>query len=128
MVGIAKILIVEDNKNIQDIYALMLEEQGYEITQAFNIKHAFDVLKKEKVDLIILDMILPQATPQDTCEIFLKGVKENPAYKKIPVLAVTVVNHDLEKQLKRIDSRIGYIRKPFSRKKLVSEIERLLKP
>ena len=54
------VLIVEDEKDYRDVVAERLEEEGYKIFKAENGQVAFDLLKNTNVDLILLDMLMPQ--------------------------------------------------------------------
>ncbi len=55
-----KILLVEDEDFIREMYARKLEQQGFEIFQARTTDEAEKILKKQKVDLIVLDLLLPE--------------------------------------------------------------------
>lgn len=55
-----KILIAEDSRRLNKIYERILKEKGYEVLTAFDGEQALDVLKKEKVDLLILDLQMPK--------------------------------------------------------------------
>jgi len=54
-----KVLLVEDNEGLRDLYKEELEEEGYEIITVKNGKEALQKLEKEKPDLVVLDIVMP---------------------------------------------------------------------
>lgn len=82
-----KILFIEDERIIVDLLKDILnsEECQCDFLSAFTIKGAQDILKKEKPDLILLDLLLPDGYGLD----LLKEIKENKNLKDIPVLVLT---------------------------------------
>jgi len=57
-----KILVVEDEMNLQQLYCMELEEEGYEVVTAANCRSALTRLAAEAVDLVLLDLALPDAS------------------------------------------------------------------
>lgn len=80
-----KILIVEDDEAINNMYQTKLKQDGYQVLSAFNGSDALEMAKKEKPDLILLDVILPQLDGFSILEE-LRGSKEN---AKTPVIMLT---------------------------------------
>ena len=114
-----KILIVEQDRALNNSIALALKAESYLFLQAFGLKEADELLKKQKVELVILDLNLPDG---DEVE-FLKNIKET---YHIPVVILT--GRDMEK-----DAAAGlesgaddYITKPFSLKVDLSRTEQKL--
>ena len=56
----AKILVVDDEKNIRTLYEAELTDEGYDVTTASSAKEAFDLLEKELFDVVILDIRMPE--------------------------------------------------------------------
>ena len=83
----ARILIVEDEDSLRDLYAEELEEEGYEISRAENGKAAIDLVKKESFDLVIMDIRMPE---MDGIEALGKVISLN---KKIPVIIYTAYSN-----------------------------------
>lgn len=81
-----KILIIDDDPDIIESTKALLESQGYEVFSAANKTEGLEVLKSNKPDLIILDVMM--TTDQEGFEMNLE-LKENPEYKDIPVLMQT---------------------------------------
>jgi CheY-like chemotaxis protein len=80
-----KILIVEDDAFVMDIYRTKLSQEGYEIIEAQNGIEAMEKLKEVKPDLILLDIIMPY---MDGIEV-LKKIKKEENLKTIPIVLLT---------------------------------------
>lgn len=80
-----KLLIVEDDPFLGEMYAAKFSQNGFEVELATDGKAGLDKIKKIKPDLVLLDIVLPK---MDGFEI-LKVVKEDPKLKKIPIILLT---------------------------------------
>ncbi len=92
-----KILFIEDEPNLQKTMEKILVQEGFEILGALDGEKGLELIKKEKPDLILLDLILPK---KDGFEV-LKEMKENEELKNIPVIVLTNLEGmgDVEKAL-----------------------------
>ena len=115
------VLVVDDFATMRKIIKNVLKQIGIEsVIEAENGKLALDVLKKEAIDLIISDWIMPEMTGID----FLKACKSDDAIKGIPFLMVTA---EAQKGciMEAIKSGVdNYIVKPFTPDKLQAAIEK----
>lgn len=113
-----KILLVEDNEVNRRLMNFLLRSQDYQVYEAATAQQAFEILKVERVDLILMDIQLPG---MDGLEATRK-LKENPATRDIPVLAVTsyAMNGDQENALAA--GCAGYITKPIDKTTFVRQI------
>ena len=117
-----KILIVEDNPdNMTTLKAILGND--YNIYEAVDGLNGLKILEKERPDIILLDMSLPEMNGEQFLKL-LKGKKDT---KNIPVIAVTAqaMKGDKERLLKL--GFEGYISKPVDIDLLIEEINRLLK-
>jgi len=115
------ILFIEDDERFRKFTSLALEKEGYGVVQAQDGKAALAALKTTFVDLILLDLRLPDI---DGLEI-LKTIRRN--NDSVPVIVVSAVE-DLKKKV--ISFELGcddYVVKPFYIEELVSRIRRILK-
>ena len=55
-----KILVVDDEKNIRTLYEAELTEEGYEVVSVASAKEAFDIIEKHNIDLVVLDIRMPE--------------------------------------------------------------------
>ena len=85
-----KVLLVEDDKMILDMYTLKFAQEGYKVFQAENGKDGLVMAKKENPDIILLDIILPQ---MDGFSV-LKKLKSDSDTKNMPVVLLTNLGQD----------------------------------
>ena len=89
-----KVLLVEDEQMIVDMYKLRLEEEGFEVFNTDKGSAALEYVEKEKPAIILLDVILPEV---DGFSI-LQTLKENTKTKDIPVLMLTNLGQESDQQ------------------------------
>lgn len=81
----AKILLADDDPAIRQLYGVEFKNKGYEVLEAVDGEDGLIKAKKDKPDIIILDVMMPKMDGIMT----LKKIKEDPEMKKIPVLMLT---------------------------------------
>ncbi len=116
----AKILIVEDEPQINRLIELVLQSDGYyKIQKAFDGKEAFDLIKKDKPDLILLDVMIPEIEGFSLC----KMIKEDKNLNSIQIIMLTAkkMESDILEGFK--SGAVDYIEKPFSNKILLARIK-----
>jgi two-component system cell cycle response regulator DivK len=118
-----RILLIEDNEVNRRLAGFLLRSQDYQVREAPTAIDAFEILKSEQVDLIVMDIQLPG---MDGLEATTK-LKAEPATASIPVIAVTsyAMAGDREKALAAGCS--GYVTKPIDKTIFLAEISRHLK-
>lgn len=114
-----RIMIVEDEQSFHDLYTMMLEGADYEIIRAYDGDEALSKLQENKPDLIILDILLDLVTG-DTFFLYIKGM---PEYANIPVIVCSSFSPKAYKNLQEIDPNLVFLEKPFTKEKLIEEIE-----
>ena len=115
-----KILLVEDNETIIMGLKYSLEQEGFEVLSAKNTKESKEKLKQEKVDLILLDVSLPDGNGFDIC----KEIKQN---SDIPVIFLTAQDEETSVVLGLDLGADDYIVKPFRTRELISRINSVLR-
>lgn len=90
-----KILIVEDDQFLQELCAAKFDQEGFVVKTAISGKECFKQLEKEKSNIILLDILLPDTSGFDV----LKKLKGNDEYRDIPVIFLTNLSQrsDIEK-------------------------------
>ena len=113
-----KILLVEDNEVNRRLAGFLLRSQGYQVREATTAAATFEMVQKERPDLIVMDIQLPG---MDGLEITRK-LKEQPATADIPVVAVTsfAMKGDREKALAA--GCAGYVTKPIDKNTFIEEV------
>ena len=77
-----KILLIEDEKILSEMYETRFKREGFEVINTRDAEGGLELIKKEKPDLILLDLLLPGMQGQEA----LKVLKEDPKTKDIPVI------------------------------------------
>jgi len=116
----AKILIVEDEEQINRLIELVLISDGYyKIRKAYSGSEALKLIKTDKPDLILLDIMIPDIDGYTLC----KQIKEDSYLKSVQVIMLTAKNLE-ENILQGFETgAIDYIPKPFSNKILLARIK-----
>jgi len=117
MVG-EKILLIEDNAANRDLTQFLLESQGYEVREAASAEEAFEILKTERPDLIVMDVQLPG---MDGLEATRK-LKENPPTRDIPVVAVTSYAMKGDREDAAAAGCAAYVTKPINKTTFLQEV------
>jgi len=118
-----KILIVEDEAILAEMYQDKFTQSGYEVSLAFNSEEGLTLAKKERPDLILLDILLPKENGIQ----FLKRLKEIPEVNQIPVVALS--NYEqiaTQKEAFQLGVKAYLIKTQFTPKELLEEIKKYL--
>jgi DNA-binding response OmpR family regulator len=117
-----RILLVDDESDLVEMVKMRLEANGYEVLVAYDGQEALEKARKEKPDLIILDIMLPKIDGYKVCRI----LKFDDNYRKIPIVMFSARAQESDKET---GERVGadvYITKPFEPEVLLKTIEDLL--
>lgn len=96
-----KVLVVDDDVSTVKFFSLALSESGYDAIGAYDGREGLELVKEAPPDLIVLDVMMPRRSGF----VFFKQLRKDPEYAKIPVVMVTGVAEELEKQM--TDTEIG---------------------
>lgn len=118
-----RILLIEDEADMVYALTLQLEAIHYEVLSATDGQTGLDMARKEKPDLIILDLMLPKMDGYKICRM----LKFDERYKKIPIIMFTARVQDQDKKLGQEVGADAYITKPFDSQVLLDKINTLLK-
>lgn len=113
-----KILLIEDNAVNRDLIQFLLESQGYQVREAATAEEAFEILKTQRPDLIVMDIQLPGMDGLEAT----KKLKENPATRDIPVLAVTSYAMKGDRESAAAAGCVGYITKPIDKTTFLQQV------
>ena len=115
-----RILIVEDDFDIQELLQNFLQEAGYQAAVAKDGVEAVSMFSKERFDLILLDIMLPKIDGFTVCELIRRQ-------SQIPIIMLTALSGE-EEQIRGLDLQVDdYITKPFSMPVLVRKIAAVLR-
>lgn len=115
-----KILVVEDDLDIQELLKNFLQEVGYSIVLAKDGVEALSAFSSVQFDLILLDIMLPKIDGFAVCELIRKQ-------SQVPIIMLTALNGE-EEQIRGLDLQVDdYITKPFSMPVLIRKIAAVLR-
>ena len=120
--GLNTILVVDDDSDILTLISRVLKEMGYCVITASRGFEALQKLKTEKIDMIILDAMLPEVHGFDIC----RKIKGSPKYKVIPVIMISAVYRGWRyaKDIKESYGVDDFIEKPFKIEELVKLVDK----
>jgi DNA-binding response OmpR family regulator len=117
------LLVVDDEPEINKLVARIFEKRGYRVNTALDGAEALASVKRDRPDLIMLDLNLPKIDGWEVC----RQLKSDPATKAIPIIMLTAAHANVD------DAQIGlglgadeYVAKPFVKAVLLHNVERLL--
>ena len=114
------ILIIEDERSIQNVIKAFLEDAGYTVILAGDGLEGVEQFRLHKPDLVLLDLMLPKIDGFAVCEILRKE-------SRVPIIMLTALDDD-DSQLKGFDALADdYITKPFSMPVVMKRIEAVLR-
>ncbi|RMF88960.1 MAG: response regulator [Methanobacteriota archaeon] len=119
-----KILVVDDEEDIRYILRRLLEEEDYEVVEASGGPQCLELIKREKPDLVILDILMPDLNGWEVC----RTLKESPSLPKMPVAMLSVLG-DTEDMKTSLDYALAdsHLTKPVDFPVLSMTIKELLK-
>ncbi len=115
-----KILIIEDDLDIQEMIRFFLEDQDYQVVAAGDGVEGISAFNKEKPDLVLLDILLPKIDGYAVCELIRKE-------SEVPVIMISALGSE-EDQIRGFELQIDeYIPKPISLPLMIKKIEAVLR-
>ncbi len=117
------ITIIDDEPDIVELVSLHLERARFRVEGFLNAEDFFDYISKSVPDLIILDLMLPDADGFEICK-YLKGKDE---FASVPIIMLTAKGEETEKVLGLELGADDYVTKPFSPKELIARVKAVLR-
>ena len=118
-----KILIVEDEKVLYEMYRDSFESAGFEVIMATTGQKAVDTAKAEKPDFILLDILLPD----EDGLYFLRQKKKTPEISSIPVLVFSAYDHaETKKEAFRLGAQDYFIKTDYTPQEIVKKVKEYL--
>jgi len=115
-----RVLVVDDEKLIVKGIKFSLEQDGMEVTAAYDGEEALNYIKEKEFDLVVLDVMLPKMDGLEVCQ----HVRE---FSQIPIIMVTAKGEDLDKIMGLEYGADDYITKPFNILELKARIKAILR-
>ena len=113
-------LIVEDDQTLLDVLEYNLVKEGYNVVTASNGARALELVRSEKPDVVILDVMLPELNGFEVCRILRKETT-------VPIIMLTAKTDEIDKVVGLELGADDYITKPFSMRELLARIRAVLR-
>lgn len=117
------ILVVDDEQDIRDLLIYNLKKEGFKTLAAKNGKEALVFLESEKIDAILLDLMMPVMDGLETCRI----IRNSEKFKDVPILFLTAKDSEIDEILALEMGSDSYLKKPISPRVLISHIKAILR-
>jgi len=117
------ILAVDDEEHILELLAYNLEHDGYRVVKAETGEEALDLLEKEKIDIVLLDWMLPGI---DGIEV-LRRIRAHKSFRTLPVILLTAKGDEISKVVGLEVGSDDYLAKPFGVHELLARIKAVLR-
>lgn len=119
----ARILVVDDDKQIVRLVRSYLEQAGFQVLTAFNGETALHSIRSDRPDLVVLDLMLPDRDGWEVTRI----IRSNPALAGLPVIMLTARVEDTDKIIGLELGADDYITKPFNPREVVARVRAVLR-
>jgi len=111
-------LVIDDSKSIRSILSKILMEIGFTVEEAGNGLEALDVIKKEKVDLALVDWNMPDMNGYE----FIQEVRKDNTYKDMRMMMVTTET-EMNKVVEALEAGANeYVMKPFTKEMIIEKL------
>ena len=117
------VLVIEDEPDIRKTIDYNLSKESFKVTQASSIEEGEKVLASNKIDVIILDLMLPDGSGLTLC----RDIKSEPNTKHIPVIILTAKTEEVDRVVGFELGADDYVTKPFSVRELILRVKAILK-
>ncbi|MDQ8729351.1 response regulator [Bradyrhizobium sp. LHD-71] len=116
-----QILVVDDDSEIRKLLSRYLQEQGFRVRLAANCKEVHERLVTNQIDLIVLDVMLPDGSGLDLC----RNLRSQRS--KVPIILLTALKEDVDRIIGLETGADDYLGKPFNPRELVARIRAVLR-
>ena len=117
------VLVIEDEPDIRKTIDYNLSKESFQVTQAASIEEGEKALAANKIDVIILDLMLPDGSGLTLC----RDIKSEPDTKHIPVIILTAKTEEVDRVVGFELGADDYVTKPFSVRELILRVKAILK-
>ena len=117
-----RILIIDDDQDILDGYNSYLKGSNYQLTFTKSAQEAWQILEKEKFELVITDLHMPFLNGEELIGI----IRKNVIHKKVPMLIASGCTNKIHESQADRDSSLHLIKKPFCSKEFLEKIKSIV--
>jgi DNA-binding response OmpR family regulator len=118
-----RVCIIDDDPDLREIYSIVLKREGFDIFLAVDGKQGVETAKKERPDIIILDMNMPVMNGVEV----LEALGSDPELKKIPVIVLSNIDSmETIKEVGKFDTHFYFIKAMTTPQKVVAHVREVL--
>jgi phosphate regulon transcriptional regulator PhoB len=118
-----KILIADDEKDIVELVAYNLEQEGFAVLKAYDGRQAWNAIQAQRPDLVLLDLMMPEIPGMEVCRMVRRQVSTT----SLPVIMLTAKSDPIDKILGLEVGADDYIAKPFHVRELIARVRAVLR-
>lgn len=118
-----RVLIVDDDPDIQRLVSYNLGHAGFEVATASNGRAALETVQKQPPDLIILDLMLPDVDGMEVC----RTLRQRESSRRIPIIMLTARSEEIDRVIGFELGADDYVMKPFSPRELVLRVKSIFR-
>jgi CheY-like chemotaxis protein len=118
----AKILVAEDEPDIQEMLVFMLEREGYTVIAAGNGEEAYRFAQADHPDLVLMDVRMPHVDGYAATRL----IRGHPVLYNVPVIFVSVRSLPADQEVERAAGGSGHVNKPFAPETLLQQVREAL--
>ncbi len=119
----ARILVVEDEPDIQELIRYHLDQAGFQVETASNGNVALQALRRRRPNLVVLDLMLPDRSGTELC----REIRSDPDLKELPIIMVTARTDEVDRLVGFELGADDYVAKPFSPRELTLRVRAVLR-
>ncbi len=119
----ARILVIEDEKDLQQVLDYNLRQAGHVVTSALRGQEGLRLAREQRPDLVLLDLMLPDLPGTEVC----KALKQDAELKRIPIMMLTAKGEEVDRVVGFELGADDYVVKPFSVRELCLRIQAILR-
>jgi two-component system response regulator VicR len=119
----AKVLVIEDDKDIADLVKLVLETERFEVESVLDPEIAYEKAKSYAPDVILLDLLMPK---MDGWTVF-RMIRQDQSLSDVPIAILTAKSQQVDQMVGRIMNADAYITKPFGKQELIDKTYELIR-
>lgn len=116
----SKILVCDDDREIVEAIAIYLEREGYDVVKAYDGEEAIEVIERDKIDLLIIDVMMPKLGGVETTF----KIREN---NSLPIIILSAKSEDKDKIFGLRVGADDYVTKPFNPMELLARVQSQLR-
>ncbi len=117
------ILIIDDDEDIIEMVTLLLENEGYKISSAYNVERGIEMIREEKPDLVLLDIMFPEKKTRG----FEAAAQIKELHSDLPIFAFTAINREYSFDFSKEEIQADeFINKPVATEKLLELMKKYI--